>query len=349
MPLNYYLHFLKPLNLDWTSSLDYKSRFALIIHVFILLVLFESSPRYKASFTQHLSTPSKSLHPRDLTLHLSASVMTTLFSSFSQALPDISQNMIGIQRDRGRTEGRTHISGSNTANCEPPASALGIPVSHWTEKADTLCLGRPEVQAELNKAYMPLMEQAHKINSEEDVVVASAQHFTYPVNVALNQVHPYDSVLCEVSKGKDDSGPTSSTSRVDRMYFKGPPEEPNHPGISGNTMACLEFKRLKVMNSGEFEGNIVRTIEAFNSRIEARQEGDDLHTTETQNVSTILSQATHYAIKFNTPFVALFDYQTLILLVLNQTQTVNKHRTTKGYGGNVRIFLLSPPPPASHR
>jgi hypothetical protein len=29
---------------------------------------------------------------------------------------------------------------------------------------------------------MPLMEQAHMINSEEDIVVASARDFTYPVN-----------------------------------------------------------------------------------------------------------------------------------------------------------------------
>jgi hypothetical protein len=192
------------------------------------------------------------------------------------------------------------------------------------------------------------MEQAHMINSEEDIVVASARDFTYPVNVALNRVHPHDSVLCEVSKNKDNSGPTSHLSRIDRMYFHGPPKEPDHPGSLVNTMAGLEFKSFKALNAAKFEEIIVRDSGAFIGRMDAREEGDDPDSTETLNVSTILSQATQYVMKFKTPFVALFDYNTLILLVMKNTQTVQpKTKTTKakarGYGGDVRIFLLPPP------
>ena len=62
---------------------------------------------------------------------------TTLLSSFNQALPDITAQMFGKQRQR---EGKAHVSGSNTENCTPPTSAFEIPVSHWTEQADQLCL-----------------------------------------------------------------------------------------------------------------------------------------------------------------------------------------------------------------
>jgi hypothetical protein len=134
------------------------------------------------------------------------------------------------------------------------------------------------------------------------------------------------------------------------MYFHGPPKEPDHPGSSVNTMASLEFKTFKALNVAKFEEIIVRDSGAFFGRMDAREEGDDPDSTETLNVSTILSQATHYIMKFKTAFVALFDYNTLILLVMKNTQTVQpKTETTKakagGYGGDVRIFL--PPPPKS--
>jgi len=97
---------------------------------------------------------------------------------------------------------------------------------------------------------MPAYKAAQIINSEEDVINASTLRFTHPVNTALSLVHPEDSYLCEVIKPKDKtSGPTSSFSRVDRMYFKGRPADRNAPGKSRNTMACLEFKRAKALNA----------------------------------------------------------------------------------------------------
>lgn len=169
-----------------------------------------------------------------------------------------------------------------------------------------------------------------------------------PVHTALSLVHPEDSYLCELIKGKDNTpGPTSSLSRVDRMYFKGRPADWNHTGNSNNTMACLEFKRAKALDAQEFKNAIVTTSQAYQGRVDAADEDDDHYLLNEMNVSTILSQATNYAIKFNTTFVALFDYQTLILLVMTQVEK------KKGYGGDVRILFQSlppcPPAFASHR
>ena len=261
--------------------------------------------------------------------------MTTLLGSFNQALPDITPQIFGKQR-----EGKSaHVSGTNTYNCTPPSSAFGIPVEHWIEKADQLCLVDQNHRSKLQQGYLPGCGAGQLINSEEDVVNASALYFTHPVDTALGLVHPEDSYLCEVIKGKDqDSGPTSGASRVDRMYFKGRPADRNAPGNSLNTMACLEFKRAKALNPQEFRRIIVTTREAFQGRVDAAEADDDQYSQQEINVSTNLSQATHYAIKFKTPFVALFDYNTLILLVMTQVDEF------EGTGGDVRIIFESLPP-----
>lgn len=62
--------------------------------------------------------------------------MTNLFSSFGQALPDIETHLVRP----APTESSVSESGSNTRRCEPPISALNIPVTHWHEKAEDLCL-----------------------------------------------------------------------------------------------------------------------------------------------------------------------------------------------------------------
>jgi len=264
--------------------------------------------------------------------------MTTLLESFDRDLGNIPAQMFGKQR-----EGKAaHISGANTARCKPPACAFEIPLNHWTGKAEDLCLRIPSHRSKLQQEYMPSYERAQLVNSEEDVVNASALRFTHPVHEAMSLVHPGDfTYLCEVIKGKEPTaGPTSGIGRVDRAYFKGYPTDRVAPGHSKNTMACLEFKRATVVNAEAFEDIIVTTNEAYQGRLEAAKEGDANHAQEEVDVDTLLSQATHYAIKFQTPFVALFDCHTLILLVMTEVEE------KAGRGGNVRIILESLPPSA---
>ncbi|KAK2609500.1 hypothetical protein N8I77_002997 [Diaporthe amygdali] len=242
--------------------------------------------------------------------------MTNLFSSFDQALPDIETHLV----KPAPTESGVSESGSNTRRCEPPISAFSIPVEHWHEKAEDLCLRDQNRRNRLEQGHMPGQEAAQWIYSEQDVVNASTLHFTHPVNVALSLVHRDDSYLCEVTKGKSNttSGGTSSRSRADTLYFKGPPKQGEHPGTSNHPMACLEFKKVKTLKAQNFRNRIVTTIEAHQGRLAAIADGDVERLPAEKNVSILLSQATHYALKFKTPFIALFDYQTLILLVMDQ-------------------------------
>lgn len=276
--------------------------------------------------------------------------MTTLLSSFDQPLPDVTPQHFSLTE----AARRAHISGSNTANCEPPISAFQIPVDFWLGKADKLCLSNASHQLHLQRGYMPTKEAAQLIHSEQDVVNASTLHFTHPVNVALNLVHRDDYYRSEVTMGK--SKPTAgansrtpgassrtpqgtaSRSRVDTLYYKGLPTLKDDPKDSTNPMACLEFKRAKALNPNKFRNWIVTSKAQHDDRIEARDAGDTLWDEQMKDVYTILSQATHYALKFDTKFVALFDYHTLILLVMTKLDDATS------FGGPVRIVFEPLPP-----
>ncbi|POS73591.1 hypothetical protein DHEL01_v208009 [Diaporthe helianthi] len=259
--------------------------------------------------------------------------MTNLFSSFGQALPDIETHLVRP----APTESSVSESGSNTRRCEPPISALNIPVTHWHEKAEDLCLLDQTRRSGLEQGHMPRQEAAQWIYSEQDVVNASTLHFTHPVNQALSLVHRDDSYLCEVTKGKSNntSGGTSSRSRADTLYFKGRPKQGEHPGTSNHPMACLEFKKVRTLKAQYFRNRIVTTNEEHRDRLAAIAEGDREHLHE-KNVSILLSQATHYALKFKTPFIALFDYQTLILLVMDQAS----EKDGKAKGGDFTYMTV---------
>lgn len=265
--------------------------------------------------------------------------MTTLLSSFNQALPDIAQQLVNQMTQAPRA----HVSGSNTENCNPPVSAFEIPVAHWLEKADDLCLFIPGHRTNLQRGYMPVNELAQLIYSEQDVVNASTLHFTHPVNVALNLVHSQDYYRSEVTKGKSkttsSNNPqgTTSRSRVDTLYYKGRPALRDQQRASSNPMACLEFKKFRALDAESFNHWIVTTVEAHQGRIDADDSDDERHDAD-KDVAIILSQATHYAIKFKTPFVALFDYNTLVLLVMTKVDEANSA------GGEVRIAFESRPP-----
>lgn len=270
--------------------------------------------------------------------------MTNLFSSFDRALPDIETHLVMPAAKQSVVS----ESGSNTRRCEPPISAFNIPVEHWHEKAEDLCLRDQNRRSRLEQGHMPGQEAAQWIYSEQDVVNASTLHFTHPVNMALSLVHRDDSYLCEVTKGKSNTttGGTSSRSRADTLYFKGPPKQGEHPGTTNHPMACLEFKKVKTLQAQDFRNRIVTTHEAHQGRVAAIEDGDVLdHAPEEKSVSILLSQATHYALKFKTPFIALFDYQTLILLVMDQAIEVNG----KAKGGKVCIVSESLLPPSLAR
>lgn len=245
----------------------------------------------------------QNLHPCSTTQHTpSANKMTTIWSSFSQALPQFPQ--LGDQ-----VEIRLKDSGTTSAKCTPPRCGINISVQHWVELAYRLSLDQHSNQ--LKAKYLPGIENID-LKSEADVVKVSTLYLTHPVHIAYQLVHPGDRQLDELIKPQKRTTPSS---RCDRAYFSGRADNENTPGNSTNVFAILEYKKFGGLSRDHFRLGMVLKYEDY-----ARAVTEPPFHRQESRALVVLKQATHYAARFNTPFVALCDYNTLILLVMTEVE-----------------------------
>lgn len=236
----------------------------------------------------------------------------TIYESFNQALPSFLQ--LGTQ-----VETRAKPSGTTTAECTPPSCGINIPLKHWTDLASDLCLEKHK--DDLNSEFLPNVDSFIEFKSEADVADASTLYLTHPVHVAYKLVHTSDpdrriDQLTIPHRG------TTPSSRVDRAYFSGRPKNEETPGNSSNIFAVLEYKKFEGLSRDQFSRGMVSNSKDFGTtRL------DPPFIKSESNAAVFLQQATHYAGRYRTPFVALCDYNTLILLVMTQVE--------KNHGGRV--------------
>lgn len=228
--------------------------------------------------------------------------MTTIWKSFSQALPQFPQ--LGDQ-----IEIRPKDSGTTTAQCTPPRCGIKIPVQHWVDLAFRLSLEQHSNQ--LKAKYLPDIENI-ELKSEADVVKASTLYLTHPVHIAYKLVHPDDPQLDELIKPQKHTTPSS---RCDRAYFSGRPDNEKIPGNSTNVFAILEYKKFEGLSRDDFKLGMIPRYEDYATTL-----ADPPFHDKASRAHIVLKQATHYAARFNTPFVALCDYNTLILLVMTEVE-----------------------------
>lgn len=245
---------------------------------------------------------------------------TTIYDSFQQALPSFPQ--LGTQ-----IETKTQPSGTTTAQCTTPSCGIKIPLKHWTDLASKICL--EQYKPDLRSKFLPTVDNFIGFKSEADVADASTLYLTHPVHVAYQLVHSdgSDCRLDQLTRPLKDMTPSS---RVDRAYFAGRPHNEGTPGESDNIFAVLEYKKFRGLSRAEFNSGMVTNSSDFEASLESPP-----FVNGESNATIHLQQATHYAWRYGTPFVALFDYDTLILLVM--TQVENSH------GG--RVSTDGPPPP----
>lgn len=229
--------------------------------------------------------------------------MATIWDSFNEALPLVRQ--LGDQ-----VETRAKSSGTTTEACSAPLCGIEIPVEHWNDLASRLCLDQH--QEDLRSIRLYPVDKSTVFKSEADVVEASASYLRRHVQLAYQLIYPDDVCLKQVTKPKND---TTNASRVDIAYFLGLPSNEKSPGKSTNVFAMLEYKRYKSLSRDEFKE---RTVSNYNDYILVLEYGSFVDSQT--NAEMALKQATHYAIKYKSPFVALCDYHTLILLVMDQAE-----------------------------
>lgn len=150
-------------------------------------------------------------------------------------------------------------------------------------------------------------------------------YLEYPVHTAYELAYPSGVHLDQLTKpGKD-----IHSSRVDMAYFSGPPSDEETPGKSNNIFAVMEYKKFGGLSGDQFNRGIVTN---FNDYERAQREPRFIKTDS--NAKVFLQQATHYAWRYGTPFVALCDYKMLVLLVMDQVE--------QRHGGRVSTDILLP-------
>lgn len=275
--------------------------------------LLKTSDSFEQSQKFHTSSTSWDIP-------LATVMATTIYDSFEEALPLFLPLGTPI-------ETKAQPSGKTTAECTPPSCGINIALKHWTDLASNLCLEKHK--DDLRSAYLPTVDSFIELKSEADVADASTLYLTHPVHVAYNSVHSdeQDRRVDQLTRPTKDMIPSS---RVDRAYFSGRPKNEETPGESSNIFAVLEYKKFEGLSRKQFKRGTVTN----SSDLETSRRLPPFVNQES-NTTIYLKQATHYAWRYDTPFVALFDYSTLILLVM--TQAEGKH------GGHVSIDDLTPP------
>lgn len=234
--------------------------------------------------------------------------MTTYYDAFDQALPQ-------FERLDPQVDTRVKPSATATAEYTPPLCGIKIPAMHWTDLASRLCL--EQHVADLRSKKFPGVDKMIRT----EVGSATISYLTHPVHIAYQLVHQGDVCLQEVTKPGNEIA-----SRVRTAYFLGRPSNEDSPGDSTNIFAVMECKKFEGLSRDQFNQGAITTRSAYGEVGRTSLFGQQSDT------EAFLKQATIYACEYGTPFVALCDYNTLILLVMNQVE--------KRSGGRVSTVIL---------
>lgn len=142
------------------------------------------------------------------------------------------------------------------------------------------------------------------MDSEGDVVYGSAIYLNNPVHIALHAAQNHSrscDIRSEVTLG--------TTSRADLGYFR-----------NGQAYAILEYKKLGAVSKRcarrDFERGVPRDPKMFAAWMSSAEQRFTREVRGAEDARCLLQQAVHYQTKFGARFVALFDWNALVLLVL---------------------------------
>ena len=228
--------------------------------------------------------------------------------------------------DTGR---KAHISGKTTERTAPPKYHESRPLNDYTAAGQAAVAA---VQADLQQHYMPSGEDLFAHRAEADVVRSAALYLLHPVNMALNFRSPLDYKCFSEFK--------ANTVRSDVVFIR---RADNGVGVS--CFAVLEFKNRGVLdlhrhpwdqtltsgrNTGALLTQQVLASNAFGGNINlvvgnAPENDAEEMTYFDGNPLILVKQAALYAIKYKTKYVALFDWNTLILIYFNNLDIVGEY------------------------
>lgn len=229
--------------------------------------------------------------------------MPTIYESFRAA---VDPDHVGSGRKVfGSTDGNVHVSApSNTTQAyQPPNFLLKTPESKWLSIADA-ALNQHKSRLNQKNTRLAPWESNMRMESEGDVVYGSAIYLNNPVHLALHAAQNHSrscDVRSEVTLG--------TTSRADMGYFR-----------NGRAYAILEYKKPGAVSKrcarDDFERGVPKDPKMFAAWMANAEQRFKRDVRGAEDTRFLLQQAVHYQDKFGARFVALFDWNSLVLLVL---------------------------------
>lgn len=205
----------------------------------------------------------------------------------------------------GGTDGNVHVPApsNTTRKFEPPNFLLKTPESKWLSIADA-ALDQHKSRLNHKNTRLAPWERNMRMDSEGDVVYGSAIYLNNPVHIALHAAQNHSKscdVRSEVTLG--------TTSRADMGYFR-----------NGQAYAILEYKKPGAVSKrcarGDFERGVPKDPKMFAAWMSSAEHRFMRDVRGAEDTRFLLQQAVHYQRKFGARFVALFDWNSLVLLVL---------------------------------
>ncbi|KKY32006.1 hypothetical protein UCDDA912_g08062 [Diaporthe ampelina] len=224
----------------------------------------------------------------------------TIRQSFQTALPPYP--------NCGDLSPSVSASGQSTLATDAPKFAQNVQSNIWTTACQTLFTGIAPNNTMIDVERIAT-ENAFYHQSEGDVVRAAALYLLHPVNQALSAHNMISGTYrCQSEFTKD-------RIRSDITYYKNI-GQPNH-----RAFAVVEFKKRCSIVPGEFSRavkfNQAPNQAQINSTVTLAYQQPDF-TFFPGNSKILLKQAASYAVAHVVQYVALFDYDNLVLVRFNQ-------------------------------
>ncbi|CAP71805.1 uncharacterized protein PODANS_6_7520 [Podospora anserina S mat+] len=205
------------------------------------------------------------------------------------------------------------ISGDSTRDTDPPYFAIASQ-NNWNNLGTNFLGNHPASTTpnhQLNVETVSLREDAVHHGSEGDVVRSAAMYLLHPINQALS-THPNIAITCQ-------SEASTNRIRSDITYYR----HPNTANPNFKAFAVVEFKKRGVITATEFAATIrsqtVPTQQVVDNTVAAAMALPHGKQTYFDGDSFVLiKQAASYAVAHRTPYVALFNWDFLVLVHFTQ-------------------------------
>ena len=208
----------------------------------------------------------------------------TIGDSFAQRLPDLNLRPVEYIA--------SHPVSTTAARVDGPKAWIEHPSAQYVDRATRLLNAFRNSPALHTRT--PAIERPFVMKTEADVIRAGTLYVLHSVNQAVNAQFTVPTICCATED-------INHALRCDLVWKY-------RDGMEWKVLAIMEMKNRGMMAKDDFYAGLV--TQANCAAMIARAAGDTLLDVDANNLS---QQAAAYACRWDTPYVALFDWNSLFL------------------------------------